>query len=53
MQNDARGQAECILELCFDLAAGAEPSPEKITDGHYIWLWYNAVTQENLAEFLP
>lgn len=53
VQNDARGQAECILELCFDLAAGAEPSPEKITDGHYIWLWYAAVTQENLAEFLP
>ncbi len=53
VQNDARGQAERILELCFDLASGAEPSPEKITDGHYVWLWYTAVTSENLAEFLP
>ena len=53
VQNDARGQAERMLELCCDLASGAEPSPERITDGHYVWLWYTAVTRENLAGFLP
>ncbi len=52
VQNDAKGQAERMLELCCKLAFGEELPPEKITDGHYVWLWYTAVTKENLTALL-
>ena len=52
VQNDAKGQAERMLELCCKLAFGEELPPEKIADGHYVWLWYTAVTKENLTALL-
>ena len=52
VQNDAKGQAERMLEFCCKLAFKEELPSEKLTDGHYVWLWYTAVNKENLAELL-
>lgn len=50
--NDANGIARAMLDLALDLASGEKPSDDmEIEDGHYIWLPYRKVTQDNLKEF--
>ena len=49
--NDGRGQARAILDLALALWNGEDPSQAvDLVDGHYVWLPYHQVTQENLDE---
>lgn len=50
VHNDARGQAESLLDLAFALSAGTE-LPE-LVDGKYIRLPYRTVTPENVMTFM-
>ena len=50
--NDAKGIARAMLDLVLELTAGNDPEATMdIVDGHYIWLPYQRVTQENWEEF--
>ena len=52
VHNDGRGQAKAMLDLA--LALWNRESPEEtvdLEDGHYVWLPYRMVTQENLEQF--
>ena len=50
--NDAKGIARAMLDLVLELTAGNDPADTMdIVDGHYIWLPYQRVTQENWEEF--
>ena len=51
VRNDASGLAQSILDLAVSLSAGGEPSPDiELTDGHYVWLEYEAVTAKDLKK---
>lgn len=50
--NDARGQAQAMLDLALALHSGEDPEETvEIIDSHYIWLPYSPVTRENLSQF--
>ncbi len=52
--NDEAGQAADILALCCALARGEDPqNTVTLEGGKYAWREHTAVTEENLAEFLP
>ncbi len=47
--NDGRGQAQAMLDLAQALWAGEDPAQAvTLEDGHYVWLPYRLVTQDNL-----
>ena len=51
--NDAEGMASSMIDLSLALWAGEDPADAvSLTDGHYIWLPYREVTQENLSDFI-
>lgn len=51
--NDAQGQAKAMLDLALALYHGEDPAQAvALEDGHYVWLPYRQVTQENLEDFL-
>ena len=48
--NDSRGQAQAMLDLAQALYRGEDPAQAvELEDGHYVWLPYELVTQENLS----
>ena len=48
--NDGRGQAQAMLDLAQALYRGEDPAQAvELEDGHYVWLPYELVTQENLS----
>lgn len=48
--NDSRGQAQAMLDLAQALYRGEDPAQAvELKDGHYVWLPYELVTQENLS----
>ncbi len=48
--NDSRGQAQAMLDLAQALYCGEDPAQAvELEDGHYVWLPYELVTQENLS----
>ena len=50
--NDSRGQAQAMIDLALALYDGKDPAQVvDLEEGHYAWLPYRPVTQENLAEF--
>ena len=53
--NDAVNQGVATFNLAYLLAKGETPTSEnagyEITDGQYVWVPYNKVTLENVAEF--
>lgn len=52
VHNDSRGQAQAMLDLALALWNGEDPAQAvELVDGHYVWLPYRMVTQENLSEF--
>ena len=54
VQNDAKGQAESLLDLFCALALDQDPAQAvPLKDGKYVWLSYRSVTKENLSDFLP
>ncbi|MDO4272904.1 MAG: galactose ABC transporter substrate-binding protein [Eubacteriales bacterium] len=49
--NDAKGQAEGMLELAYSIANGTKlPKEFELLDGKYIRLPYKIITRDNLAE---
>ena len=53
VHNDSRGQARAILDLALAFWNGEDPAQAvALEDGHYVWLPYRQVTQENLEDFL-
>ena len=52
VHNDGRGQARAMLNLALALYNGEDPAGAvDLVDGHYVWLPYRTVTQENLSAF--
>lgn len=52
VHNDSEGQARAMLDLALALWNGEDPAQAAdLVDGHYVWLPYRPVTQENLEEF--
>lgn len=50
--NDSGGQAQAMMDLALALHAGTDPTQAvPLVDGHYVWLPYWPVTQDNLDEF--
>lgn len=50
--NDARGQAQAMIDLALALWSGEDPAQAvELEDGHYVWLPYRIVTRDNLEEF--
>ena len=48
--NDSRGQAQAMPDLAQALYRGEDPAQAvELEDGHYVWLPYELVTQENLS----
>ena len=48
--NDSRGQAQAMLDLAQAIYRGEDPAQAvELEDGHYVWLPYELVTQENLS----
>ena len=51
VRNDAQGLAQNILDLAVSLSAGTKtPQGIALSDGCYVWLQYEAVTAEDLAD---
>lgn len=50
--NDKEGQADRMIALAFELAAGGDLADIGLTDGKYIRLPYYRVTSENVDEYL-
>lgn len=51
--NDADGMARSMVDLSLALWSGSDPSEAvNLQDGHYVWLPYRKVTQDNLSEFM-
>ena len=51
VRNDAQGLAQSILDLAVSLSAGTKtPQGTALSDGRYVWLQYEAVTAEDLAD---
>ena len=51
VRNDAQGLAQSILDLAVSLSAGTKtPQGIALSDGCYVWLQYEAVTAEDLAD---
>ena len=51
VRNDAQGLAQSILDLAVPLSAGTKtPQGIALSDGCYVWLQYEAVTAEDLAD---
>ena len=52
VHNDSLGQAQAMFQLALALWNGEDPAQAAaLEEGHYVWLPYRQVTQENLAEF--
>lgn len=52
VKNDEWGQAKAIIDLALALYQGEDPAQTvDLTDGQYVWLPYQKVTQENLSDF--
>ncbi|SHF40776.1 methyl-galactoside transport system substrate-binding protein [Caldanaerobius fijiensis DSM 17918] len=51
--NDAKGQAQAIVDVAYALAKGEDPSKavKNLSDGKYVWVPYRPVTKDNLSEF--
>ena len=50
--NDAEGIARAMLDLTLALSGGEDPGDAvELTGGHYVWLPYQKVTKEDLADF--
>lgn len=53
VKNDETGQAKAIVDLALALYQGEDPSQTvDLTDGQYVWLPYQKVTQETLSDFI-
>lgn len=53
VQNDARGQAQSMLDLSCALALGEDVDEAvALEDGTYVWMEYTPVTRDNLSDFL-
>jgi methyl-galactoside transport system substrate-binding protein len=52
--NDADNQGKATFDVAFALATGADPASSgwTITDGKYVWVPYQKVTQDNYQEFV-
>ncbi len=50
--NDKEGQADAMLDLCIRLALGESLEDLPLKDNKYIRLEYEAVTRENVEDFL-
>ena len=51
VHNDGQGQAQAMIYLALALWNGEDPAQAvDLVDGHYVWLPYHQVTQENLDE---
>lgn len=49
--NDGRGQAQAMLDMALALWNGDDPAQVvPLENGHYVWLPYRIVTQDNLNE---
>ena len=49
--NDAKGQAQAMVDLALALYTGEDPAQAvALEDGHYIWLPYRQVTREDLTQ---
>lgn len=53
VRNDARGQAEGLLQLSLALTCMKDTQHLQLENGRYLWLQYAAVTRENLEQYLP
>ena len=48
VRNDAAGIAQAMLDLSLTLSDGEDPADTmELTDGHYVWLPYRALTRES------
>ena len=51
--NDARGQAQAMVDLALALADGRDPGGVvELQEGHYVWLPYRRVDRDNLEEIV-
>lgn len=51
--NDAQGISHAMLDLMLALVKEEDPEQAvSLEDGHYVWLPYQKVTQNNLSDFL-
>ncbi|MCH4207477.1 MAG: galactose ABC transporter substrate-binding protein [Solobacterium sp.] len=50
--NDQKGQATAMANLAYALATGGSLDDLGLTDGKYIWLPYQKVTQDNVSDYL-
>ena len=51
MYNDRKGQAEAMLKLALDVAAGELADDLPLADGKYIRLPYAEITMENIDQY--
>lgn len=52
--NDANLQAQAIFDLAYSYACGnGLPKSVKLQSGHYVYIPYRMITEENLKQFLP
>ena len=49
--NDRKGQAEAMLKLALDVAAGEPADDLPLADGKYIRLPYAEITMENIDQY--
>jgi methyl-galactoside transport system substrate-binding protein len=50
--NDADGQGTATFNVAYALATGVDPgSSVTLTDGKYVWVPYQKVTQDNYTQF--
>lgn len=53
VKNDEAGQAKAIIDLALALYQGEDLAQTvDLTDGQYVWLPYQKVTQETLSDFI-
>lgn len=54
--NDAKNQGRATFNIAYDLAKGKTPTSESIgytiTDGKFVWVPYQMVTQDNYKDFM-
>jgi methyl-galactoside transport system substrate-binding protein len=51
--NDGPNQGKATFDLAYALATGANPASAgwTLSDGKYVWVPYQKVTKENVAQF--